>query len=178
MISTRMVQQRLTSSTSAGLVITSLVCVWMGVALLFPGEGGRPVVVGLATAEPPRALFPAAAEASSPIRMAATAALTADDIARGVWALAAADGAESASREGQGAPPLSDPQRATLGPLLATAARSRAALGERRMARRAAERALLADGVALVEALGPERVAPFLRPPGSPHRGSPPPVPR
>lgn len=139
------------------LVLASFVAIGMGAALLLPGAG-RPLLVGLPPAAPP----PAAPAVDDPARAAILAELTADDVARGVWALAATtDG-----------PALTAEQRARLAPEVATASQLRADLGERRTAQRTAERALLTDGVSLAEALGPARLA---RLPHAGATGTPPP---
>ena len=139
---------------SAPLVLAFLITLWLGLALLYPGEGGRPLVVGLAPVEERHTPLPSApTDASSPPRAAALAELTADDLARGVWALGSTTSA----------PELTGTQRAQLAAVVDEAARLRSDLGEHRMAQRAAQRTLLADGVALAGALGEPRVAALAR---------------
>ncbi|MDP2310249.1 MAG: hypothetical protein Q8P18_29810 [Pseudomonadota bacterium] len=75
--------------------------------------------------------------------------MTADDVARGVYALAAQ----------QGALALTDAQRVTMTPLLREGADLRARLGVLRTERRAAREAWMVHGTGLVSALGPDRVA-------------------
>lgn len=76
------------------------------------------------------------------LESAFTAHMTADDVARGIYALAAPD-----------APlPLTAEQRATIGPLLQEGATLRARLGELRMTRRAKREAWLTTGTALASA--------------------------
>lgn len=74
------------------------------------------------------------------LESAFTAHMTADDVARGIYALAA-----------PGTPlPLSETQAATIGPLLTEGAALREQLGELRMARRAHRDAYVADMATLL----------------------------
>lgn len=81
------------------------------------------------------------------------AAMTPDDVARGVWALTL----PSTSAAAPAVPALTDAQRASLAPLLRVGREKRHDVGELRSSRRAAETALLNDGAALVAVIGPER---------------------
>ncbi len=111
---------------------------------------------GLPTAGPGVVIAPAVTRVAAFAPVAETrvepgflAHMTADDIARGVYALAAVEGAVA----------LTDPQRATIGPLLREGADLRARLGELRGRRRAAREAWMIHGAGIVSALGPDRSA-------------------
>lgn len=108
---------------------------------------GRPVVlIRAATAGP-------APDGGHGIEPAFARHMTPDDVARGVWALATAEGPLALTVE----------QRATLGPLLAEGTEARLRLGELRTARRATVAAQLGDHAALVEAIGLDRAARMVR---------------
>lgn len=145
-------------------VATLLVLALVGVegALLMQGaraRGGPGIVVAPADTRVPA---PAIADTRS-IEPAFLAHMTADDVARGVYALAAQEGAVA----------LTDAQRGTIGPLLREGAELRARLGGLRGARRGAREAWMIDGTGLVAALGPDRTA-LLAPKSASPSGPPP----
>ncbi len=112
------------------------------------GSGTGVIVTPGATSVPLRA----AAE-GSPLEPDFLAHMTADDVARGVYGLAAVEGVLA----------LSSAQRGSIGPFVGEGAALRARLGELRMARRAAREAWLVDGTELSAGLGRARVAVLVR---------------
>lgn len=126
-------------------------------------DAARPVAIlraeSLAARPPLPAVPPPDAVAADPAWPAFAGGTTADDVARGVWALAPRPEGQRGDKATE--PPrslvLTDAQRAALAPLLRDGAEARRALGEARAARRAAETALLEDATALAVTLGPRR---------------------
>ena len=140
-----------------GLVV--LVDLALAVALVGPRSGGRTVFVDAALPAPTWA----APEPLVGVDPAVLARLTADDVARGVWALAA----------GPDGPPLSPEQRATLAPSFDRARTHRDRVSALRTERRAAAlaHARAATPLAATPAVvAAARRAPAPRPTGTPPR--------
>jgi hypothetical protein len=137
-------------AVSTGLVLALVGA--EGVLLVQRGlpTAGPGVVIAPGDTRVARRVFEARASvAETSIEPAFLAHMTADDVARGVYALAAVEGTVA----------LTDPQRATIGPLLREGADLRARLGELRGQRRAAREAWMVDGAGIAGALGPDRSA-------------------
>lgn len=130
------------------LVLAAGVCLAEARVLAGRGGAGLVLVVPDTRAEAPetRAETPTAAGTDN-IQAAFLAHMTSDDVARGVYGLAAETGEVA----------LTEAQRATIRPLLVEGADLRARLGELRAARRAAREAWLTAGGGMVEAVGAER---------------------
>ncbi len=131
----------------AALIVALAVCAVE--ATLLAGQAGPGVVVA-----PPatRVTAPAATpapEATDAIEPSFLAHMTADDVARGVYALAAAEGPVA----------LTTDQRARIRPLLEEGAALRARLGELRTERRRAREAWLVTGTQLADVDGASSAA-------------------
>ena len=149
-------------------VLAASACGALACALLAPAPG-RPVVVDLA----PRPVVARAAVpldpvlASDPAAPRQLALLTADDAARGVYGLL---------HDPQG-PALGDEQRAALAAPLADGLAARTRLADARTRVRATRASLVADGLALADALGPDLVGRYAAHPAAPAPPRPPTAP-
>jgi hypothetical protein len=127
-------------------VLLAALCLVLGHALLTPASTRVVVTPPTSTTVAPAPVVPIAG-LDDAAAAEFLAHMTADDVARGVYALAGDAGAAT----------LTDAQRDAIAPLLKEGASLRAELGELRMARRAARESWQADVASMATTLGRDR---------------------